>query len=88
MITVSLSFKDSNEGPHSSTSAQLEREVYYDGGEDPLSVFGDFINSFFFMAGYRSFNKDTVMIESITEDEKEYLENCLYEYRKENLKKE
>ena len=77
MLTVELTWKN---GDNDATSIHVEREVNYE-WTDEISEFGRIINHFLRMVGYPSFDKDMVYMESITEEEAEYLDSWLKGYR-------
>ena len=56
-------------------------DVYPDLGNDILDEFATQINRFMGQIGYPSFNKDKIFLESVTEEEYDYLIGCLDEYR-------
>ena len=62
-------------------SAHSETDVAYDLGEDELSVIGELLNTFLKQCGYYRENQ-YILMESLTEEELEYLSDQLYEYRK------
>ena len=62
------------------TELTCNKEVYYSFGEDDALVIGEFVNDFMKAAGY-VFNKDYILMESLDEEELDYLEDCLAEYR-------
>ena len=80
MIYLDMEYRDSNDGK-CATSVHFKRDVYYDLGETPLSVLGEVINSFIHAIGYPSFNKETILMTSLTEEEVAYLLDCLEDYR-------
>ena len=56
-------------------------DVYSDLGNDTLDEFATQINRFMGQIGYLSFDKDKIFLESVTEEEYDYLIGCLDEYR-------
>lgn len=62
------------------TELICNKEVYYSLGENDTLVIGEFINDFMKAAGY-TFNKDYILMNSLDEEELDYLEDCLAEYR-------
>lgn len=80
MLKLHMSMSDTNIGQDDFTELKSNREVYYDLGETEISVIGEFINNFMRAAGY-IFNNDYIYMESLTEDELDYLDFCLNEYR-------
>lgn len=80
MLKLSMSLSNSEAGTKDFTSLTDHREVYYSLGETEMSVIGEFINNFMRAAGY-NFDNQYVYIESLTEDELEYLDFCLNTYR-------
>lgn len=79
MLKLHMSMSDTNIGQDDFTELKSNREVYYDLGETEISVIGEFINNFMRAAGY-NFNEEYIYMESLTEDELEYLDFCLNEY--------
>lgn len=80
MLKLSMSLSNSEAGTKDFTSLTDHREVYYSLGETEMSVIGQFINNFMRVAGY-NFDKEYIYMESVTEDELDYLDFCLNEYR-------
>lgn len=80
MLKLHMSMSDTNIGQDDFTELKSNREVYCDLGETEMSVIGEFINNFMRAAGY-IFNNDYIYMESLTEDELDYLDFCLNEYR-------
>lgn len=56
-------------------------DTYPDLGEDTISMLARTINLFLRHIGYSVFDKDMVLLESITEDEYEILQSYLFELR-------
>ena len=80
MLKLHMSMSDTNIGQDDFIELKSNREVYCDLGETEMSVIGQFINDFMRAAGY-NFNEEYIYMESLTEDELEYLDFCLNEYR-------
>lgn len=80
MLKLSMSLSNSEAGANDFTELTDHKEVYYDLGETEMLVIGQFINNFMRAVGY-NFNKEYIYMESLTEDELEYLDFCLNEYR-------
>lgn len=55
--------------------------TYPDLGEDEISILARTINLFLRHIGYTGFDKDMVLLESITEEEYEMLQDYLFELR-------
>lgn len=80
MLKLKMSLSNTEAGTNDFTELTGYKEVYYDLGDSELSVIGQFINNFMRAAGY-NFDKEYIYMESITEDELDYLDFCLNEYR-------
>lgn len=77
MIKYSFSF--TNEFGHN-FKMENEVEVYPDIGNDEKDELSEAFNNFMNQIGYR-FNNDYILMESLTEDEYNYLLSCLDDYR-------
>lgn len=80
MLKLSMSLSNTEAGENDFTSLTDHKEVYYSLGETEMSVIGQFINNFMRAVGY-NFNNEYIYMESVTEDELDYLDFCLNEYR-------
>lgn len=76
-ITVSFHLVDQFGNTYDSSSTS---EVFYDMGDDDLLVIGEKLNAFLAQCGYYR-GGDTMLMESLTEDEFEEVIRCLSEYR-------
>ena len=65
---------------HSLTMEQTTR-LYPDLGCDELETLASFISKFLNAYGYPRYDKEYVFLESVTEEEYDYLACCLEEYR-------
>lgn len=81
MIRLKMEYE--NEFGHKFTM-ENKTEIYPDLGNDTLDELAEQINNFMRQIGYPSFNKDKIFLESVTEEEYEYLIGCLDEYREKN----
>ena len=59
-------------------------EEIYEPRETPIDKFGRGLNLFLKQCGYEYFNKDTLLMESVTDEESEVLRNFLADYRAES----
>ena len=66
---------------HNIYKMESKVDIYPDLGNDEINELAGQINNFMRQIGYSSFNKDKIFLESVTEEEYEYLLNCLDEYR-------
>jgi hypothetical protein len=78
MIRLKMEYE--NEFGHTFTM-ENKVDVYSEFGNDILDEFARQINKFMEQIGYLSFNKDKIFLESVTEEEYDYLIECLDEYR-------
>lgn len=76
--------KDTNGGEYTQESTV---EVFFDQGEDELQVIGRQLNCFLRQVGYFRHN-DYILMEDLTEDEYEAVEEFLGEFRKERNQNE
>ncbi len=60
--------------------ARSDFDVFYDEGETQVTEIGKALNAFLRQCGYVRQN-DRIFMESVTEDECEYLDSALAEYR-------
>jgi hypothetical protein len=66
---------------HHALTMEQTTQLYPDLGCDELETLASFINKFLNAFGYPRYNKQYVFLESVTEEEYEYLANCLDDYR-------
>lgn len=78
-----LKIKMTMEDPYTNHSLTMEQttQLYPDLGYDELETLASFINKFLNVYGYPRYNKEYVFLESVTEEEYDYLACCLEEYR-------
>ena len=78
-MRIQLSFGYSDEDTKNTYTASSDFEVYSE-FETPLEAIGRQLNAFLRQVGYFRAN-DNIFMEDITDDEYEFLDNCLSEYR-------
>jgi len=84
MITIGFTF--TNEFGHT-FEAKSTLEAYPDLGIDELATIGEQLDAFLRQIGYAR-NGGMVFMESVTQDEMEYLGDCLDEYRDKKKEKD
>ena len=78
---IKFSVKFTNEFGHK-FKVSTKTETYPSMGEDELRVIGDVLSDFLRQIGY-SQRGDTILMDSLTENELEAVQDFLFEYRKE-----
>lgn len=76
-IEIGFTFTDLYGNTYSSTSLV---EPFYDLGDSDEMIIGEKLNCFLKQCGYLR-NNDMIYMESVTEEEVQYLDDCLCEYR-------
>ena len=78
---IKFSAKFTNEFGHK-FKVSTKTETYTSMGEDELRVIGNVMSDFLRQIGYIQ-KGDTILMDSLTEDELEVVQDYLFEYRKE-----
>ena len=78
---IKFSVKFTNEFGHK-FKVSTKTETYPSMGEDELRIIGDVLSDFLRQIGY-SQRGDTILMDSLTENELEAVQDFLFEYRKE-----
>lgn len=78
---IKFSVKFTNEFGHK-FKVSTKTETYTSMGEDELRVIGNVMSDFLRQIGYIQ-KGDTILMDSLTEDELEAVQDYLFEYRKE-----
>ncbi len=78
MIRIEMRYTDEY---GNTTSLDKETTVYPDLGNSEIDEMERFINHFLRGVGYLSFNKDKIILESVTEDEYEEIVDYLWDMR-------
>ena len=78
---IKFSAKFTNEFGHK-FKVSTKTETYTSMGEDELRVIGNVMSDFLRQIGYIQ-KGDTILMDSVTEDELEAVQDYLFEYRKE-----
>lgn len=78
MIRIEMRYTDEY---GNTTSLDKETTLYPDLGNDEIDEMERFINYFLRGVGYPSFNKDKIILESVTEDEYEEIVDYLWDMR-------
>ena len=78
---IKFSAKFTNEFGHK-FKVSTKTETYTSMGEDELRVIGNIMSDFLRQIGYIQ-KGDTILMDSLTEDELEAVQDYLFEYRKE-----
>lgn len=78
MIRIEMRYTDEY---GNTTSLDKETTVYPDLGNSEIDEMERFINYFLRGVGYPSFNKDKIILESVTEDEYEEIVDYLWDMR-------
>lgn len=79
MLDITMTLRNDGVPFDNETSLSVTRATNYN---SELEVIGEFLCNFLNSAGYLGFKNDYLLLESLTEDELDYLQNVLYEYRK------
>lgn len=67
---------------------EVEEPLYLDLGCDAIETLEKAINSFLKTYGYPHYDEERVMLTSMTYEEREYLESCLWDLRNNNKEEE
>ena len=78
MIRIEMRYTDEY---GNTTSLDKETTIYPDLGNSEIDEMERFINYFLRGVGYPSFNKDKIILESVTEDEYEEIVDYLWDMR-------
>lgn len=78
MIRIEMRYTDEY---GNTTSLDKETTLYPDQGNNEIDEMEKFINHFLRGVGYPSFNKDKIILESVTEDEYEEIVDYLWDMR-------
>lgn len=79
IVKISMTMEECASNHH--FSAEVSTPLYRDLGSDELGTLASFINNFLKSYGFPRYDKDYVFLESVTEDEYDYLLSCLEDYR-------
>ena len=79
MLRIKLTVE--NEEDTHSVILEEKRELYPSIGDNELSALGEFINNFLKAYGYIGFDKSTILLQSLTDEEHDFLLQCLEDYR-------
>lgn len=78
MIRIEMRYTDEF---GNTTALDKETNIYPDQGNDEIDEMERFVNNFLRAVSYSSFNKDKVILESVTEDEYEAVQDFLWDLR-------
>ena len=82
MLKMSFSLSNTDIDEKDFVSLTSHRDIYDFCGESAVSVIAEFLDICMRLAGFPQYDKGQIFLESVDDEEYEYLLDCLNRYRK------